>query len=100
MIIITDNKTETINTLAIISSLIDINDSGASIQKLFNTRFSDLPTELKPIIKTKNGKHELAFWCKDKKVFDLTRDLLNLDGKSGGYWSDATGNKSILINKE
>ncbi len=83
--------------LAILQHIIDSEeDEAVAVQKITNTRFSELPTKLKPVIKNGN-KHELAFWCVDRKVFDLTRDLLRLDTNSSGHWSSADGAKAALL---
>jgi len=70
------------------------------VHSILNTRFGDLPVELKPV--TKSGRREeVVFWCKDEKIFDKVRDLLNFgDAVGKGFWSDAQGNKVQLLDTE
>lgn len=67
------------------------------VHSILNTRFGDLPAELKPV--TKSGRRdEVAFWNKDDKVLDKVKDLLNFgDEKSKGFWSCAKGEKVTLL---
>jgi hypothetical protein len=80
----------------ILCHLLADDTSSSCVQNILNTRFRDLPAQLKPV--TKSGKrHELAFWCVDKQVFDQTRKLLNFEGKGKGFWSDADCKKVTLL---
>lgn len=70
-----------------------------SVQNLLNYRFSDLPTELKPVTKSGN-RHELAFWCRDKQIFDKVRDLLDFEEGKSGFWSDVDCKKVQLLDTD
>jgi hypothetical protein len=67
------------------------------INALLNKRLSDLPVGLRPMNKS-GRRHEIAFWCRDGKIFDKVRDLINFEGGSGkGFWSDVDGKRVKLL---
>ena len=69
----------------------------SEVQTFLNLRFGELPTTLRPI--TKEGKrHELVFWCRDGKVYDKVRDLVNFSQEKGkGFWGDVDCKKVTLL---
>ena len=70
------------------------------VHSILNTRFGDLPVCLKPVTKT-GRRDEVAFWCKEDKILDKVRDLLNFAEEKGkGFWSDAKGEKVQLLDTE
>jgi len=86
--------------LCIIEYMLNGQSSADIVHKLFNYRLSDLPPEYKPTIKLKQ-KHILANWCKDGRVYDNVRSLINFEGTADtGFWSTITGEKAVLIEKE
>lgn len=83
--------------LDILEFMISEYDSPAMcVQKILNMRFRNLPACLKPIAKA-GRRHEIAFWCKDKEVFDQVKSLLNFGSQGKGFWADANGDKVTLL---
>ena len=83
--------------LSIIDFVLQDASEPAAVQKLLNMRFSDVPTEYRPV--TKNGnKHEVAFWVRNGVISDRVKDLIDFSnvGKQGG-WCDVDGEKVTLI---
>jgi len=70
----------------------------AIVHALLNTRFSDLPVEIKPLYKVGNSTM-VAYWCKGKVVSDKVLDLLKFDTKEKGYWCDEKGKEVKLLEK-
>ncbi len=70
----------------------------AAIQALLSTRFACLPTEFKPMIKSKDGKCEIAMWCRGKTIYDRVKDLIDFEvtGQAGS-WSNVSGEKAEII---
>ena len=86
------------DALAILEYVLYAGTMSSIIQKLLNLRFSDLPIDVRPMMK--NGKRkEVAFWDKDGKICDKIIDLINFDGGPKGYWIDMDGGKVQLIDK-
>jgi hypothetical protein len=83
--------------LNIIDHTISKESFSASVSDLLNTRFSDLPSEMKPFAKI-NRKMQLAFWNTGTRVTDMVKDLIDLEKKkTKGFWCDLNGNKVELI---
>jgi hypothetical protein len=71
--------------------------SSAIVHKLLNTRFSDLPIAVRPIIKP-NRKYEVAFWTCGRVVSDRVKDLIDFNGVGGsGAWTDMDGKKHEIV---
>jgi hypothetical protein len=72
----------------------------AAVQQLLNTRFLDLPVDLKPV--TKSGRrYEVAFWHRDGQVLDKVKDLIDFTGKGGaGFWCDVNGGRIQLLDSK
>lgn len=67
-----------------------------AVHKLLNWRFSNLPIELRPLIK--NGRKKMvAHWTREALVSDKVKDLIDwaASGKKG-HWSDVDGGKVKL----
>jgi len=74
--------------------------SSAKVQNILNTRFRDLPAELRPINRA-GHRHDVAFWCVDNKIHDQIKYLLNFEGGGKGFWSSPECKKvSLLDTKE
>jgi predicted nucleic acid-binding Zn ribbon protein len=70
----------------------------SAIQVLLNTRFACLPTELKPMIKSKDGKYEVAMFTRGKTIYDRVKDLIDWENsKQAGNWTDINGEKAEII---
>lgn len=83
--------------LSILQFILSKESFSAAVSALLNTRFSDLPANLKPFTKT-GRRMELAFWCVDGRVSDMVKDLVNFKGfKTQGFFCDTEGNKVELI---
>jgi len=68
-------------------------NSAASIHKMLNIRFSDLPDGLKPMA-LKDDRKIVASWSRDGHVSDRVRDLVDWDDTSKqGQWTDIKGDK-------
>ena len=69
----------------------------ASVQKFLNVRFSDLPIDVRPIVK--NGRRkEVAFWCRNGNIYDKVCDLISFDAKGrSGYWCNVRGDSVELL---
>lgn len=86
--------------LAILEYMVsECESSSASVQKILNMRFIDLPVELKPIAKI-GKRHEICFWCKDGQVSNQIKSLLNFEGGPKGSWSDANCEKVELLDTQ
>ena len=67
------------------------------VQRLLNTRFADLPVEIRPVSK-KGNRHEIASWERSGIISDRVKDLIDFSGAGvQGRWSDIDGNKVTLI---
>ena len=77
--------------------LLKVNSVPAAIDKLLNIRLSQLPIELRPLVK--NGrKKEVAHWTRGALVSDKVKDLIDFEGTGGtAFWSDVDGNKVSLL---
>lgn len=86
--------------LSILDEILDDECSvPAKVQQIMNMRFSDLSFSIRPIYLQGNSKL-VAFWNKGGKIYDRVFALLNLeDEKDAGFWSDMSGNKVTLIDK-
>lgn len=82
--------------LSILDFILSTNSKPFAVNQLLNIRFSDLPFEKRPMYKS-GRKTEVAFWCKNGKVYDKVISLIGFDGKTTGNWSDANGEKVTLI---
>ena len=67
----------------------------AAVQTFLNTRFSDLPLEVRPVYKNGRSK-EVAFWEVDGKISDKVMSLVNFEGKQG-RWVDIEGNSVEIV---
>jgi len=78
---------------AILRHVFSGDNSAASIHKMLNIRFSDLPDGFKPMAE-KDEKRIVASWSRDGHVSDRVRDLVDWDatGKQGN-WTDIKGDK-------
>lgn len=86
--------------LSILSYILSNNTYPAAVSALINTRFADLPVELKPIAVV-DKRQELAFWNVDGRVTDLVKNLIDFEGgKSKGFFCDMEGKKVTLIDSE
>jgi hypothetical protein len=72
----------------------------AIVQKLLNTRFSDLPVEFQPIYKNENSGKTIAFLSRDGKIYDKVLNLLNLNLEKDAFWCNEKGEKVELIDLE
>lgn len=83
--------------LAIVCKLLKNESVGAAVQALLNTRFSDLPIELRPIYKD-GTRCRVAMWSANDMVSDKVRGLLRFekDAKSG-KWTDIDGESVTLV---
>lgn len=71
--------------------------SSYAIHKLLNMRFSDLHTELQPLVQDGRSK-EVAFWVRGVSVGDKVKDLIDFaDTGKKGTWGDVDGGKVKLI---
>jgi len=82
--------------LAIISSVLDSDNTPASVHKLLNLRFTDLPMDTRPVMKS-GRKKEVAFWNSSAGITDKVIGLINFEGAAGGKWCDINGNSVQLI---
>ena len=70
----------------------------AAVHALVNTRFACLPTEFKPMIKSKDGKYEVAMFTRGKTIYDRVKDLIDFDvTNQAGNWTDINGDKAEII---
>ena len=71
--------------------------AAASLHKLLNMRFSNLPLELQPMSKPGRAK-EVSFWSRGAQTYDKVKDLIDFEGVGKkGSWTDVDGNKMKLI---
>jgi len=83
--------------LAILDHILCEKDVPNTIQTLLNMRFSDLPIEVRPLSK-KGRRHEVAFWSRKDKKFDMVKELLDFEGVGkSGKWTDPNGESVQLI---
>lgn len=83
--------------LAILDRVLDEKDVPNTVQTLLNMRFSDLPVEVRPMSKT-GRRHEVAFWSRGDKKFDMVKELLDIEGVGkSGKWTDPNGESVQLI---
>lgn len=66
------------------------------VNAFLNYRYSDLPASVRPVMKA-GRRNETVFFCRGGKVSDKVKDLIDWEGKGGGFWSDADGKKVQLI---
>jgi hypothetical protein len=71
----------------------------AKVQKIMSQRFSDLPIGVRPMYQD-GRKSYVAFWSKDGKVYDRVVSLLNYGETKSGFWSDMSGKKVTLVDKQ
>jgi hypothetical protein len=83
--------------LAILDFILTNNSTPAAVQKLLNMRFSDLPTDLRPMIKV-GRKHEVAFYTRAAVTSDRVKDLIDWEeaGKKG-QWTNLDGETAQLL---
>jgi len=86
------------DALSILSFVLSGKSVPAIVHALLNTRFSDLPVEIKPLYKVGNAT-VVAYWCKGKVVSDKVLDLVEFEAKEKGYWSDEKGKEVKLLGK-
>ncbi len=84
------------NALKILDYVLQGESSSGVVQKLLNTRFSDLPMEVRPLCKSGKGK-EVAFWMVKERMGDKVKDLINFDDEGKGHWVDVNGEKATLL---
>jgi len=83
--------------LEILWSILSEASPGAAVHKLLNIRFSNLPTELQPLVQDGRSK-EVAFWIRGASISDRVKDLIDFSGdEKKGAWGDVDGNKVKLI---
>lgn len=84
---------------AIIAKLLENESVGAAVQALLNMRFSDLPIELRPVYKDKEGTQcRVAMWTADDVVGDKVLSLLRFDKDAkNGKWTDKDGESVELV---
>jgi hypothetical protein len=87
------------NALKILDTILRGETSSGVVQKLLNTRFSDLPIEVRPITKSGKGK-EVAFWMVKERMGDKVKDLIDFDDEGKGHWVDVNGKTATLIDME
>jgi hypothetical protein len=85
--------------LNIIEYVLQGESSSGVVQKLLNTRFSDLPVEHRPCTK-KDRRKEVAFWMLKDRMGDKVVDLINFEGEGTGHWVTADGEKATLIDMQ
>jgi len=72
------------------------NSVPSAVHKILNFRFSNLPIELRPLVKNGRSK-EVAHWSRESLVSDKIKDLIDWEGTGkAGSWSDVDGNKVKL----
>lgn len=83
--------------LEIVDYVLSLNSFSAAVSALMNTRFSDLPAELKPLANI-DKTCQLAFWCVDGQPSDRVKDLIcfNQETKTG-FFCDSNGKKVELL---
>jgi len=82
--------------LDIINYILHDESPPAAVQKLLNTRFTSLLSDLRPIIKGGRRK-EVAFWMTNDRVGDKVIDLINFTGSGRGYWTDVNGGRVTIV---
>jgi len=83
--------------LKILWSILSMDTPAAAVSKLLNMRFSNLPTEMQPLVKKGRAK-EVAFWSRGSSVSDKLKDLIDFSGEGKkGNWTDVDGNKAELL---
>jgi len=83
--------------LGILNHVLNTGSNAASIHKLLNIRFSDLPGNVRPMIRP-GRKLIVANWSDGNQVSDRVKDLVNWNGKGkSGFWSDINGEKSEVV---
>lgn len=70
--------------------------SSGKMQKLLNTRFSDLPVCIRPQYQ-EDKKILVAFWERDGKIYDKLFSLVNVETGKQGSWSSESGESVKLI---
>lgn len=71
-----------------------------AIQQFLNTRFLDLPTDIKPLTKT-GRRFEVAHWSRDGRLYDKVKDLIDFSGiGKTGFWADVDGKKVVLLDSK
>jgi len=82
--------------IEIIHHLLKTNSVASAIHKILNLRFSNLPIELRPLVKNGRSK-QVAHWTREALVSDKIKDLIDWSGLGKkGYWSDTDGEKVKL----
>ena len=83
--------------IAIITWVLDSHSVPAAVQKLLNMSFSNLPPDLRPIMKD-GRKHRVTFWARGNRVSDKVKDLIDWEGSGKtGAWTDLEGKKVSLL---
>ena len=82
--------------IQMICNVLEGETSSGIVQRLLNTRFADLPAEVRPMSK-KGRTKEVAFWMLRDRMGDKLLDLINFDGEGKGHWVTADGEKASLI---
>jgi len=83
--------------LDILDYILSCDSTARIIHKLLNLRFSDLPTELRPISKV-GRKHQVAHWARGASISDRVKDLIDWEGSgTAGKWADVDGEAVTLI---
>lgn len=84
--------------LAILRHVLSEKGTSASrMQKLLNTRFSDLPTAIRPCYQEEDEKIVTAFWERDGKIYDKLFSLVNVETGKAGNWCNEAGDSVKLI---
>jgi len=83
--------------LAIIEWILSSHPYASAVQKLLNMRFSNLPPDFRPMIKS-GRKYRVAFWARGSRISDRVKDLIDWEGSGkAGYWADIDGNKVDVL---
>jgi len=85
------------NALVILDYILS-NSVPTAVQKLLNSRFSDLPKiEFRPVIKV-GKKHETAWWSRNTSISDKVKDLIDWEGGGkAGRWTNIDGETATLL---
>lgn len=83
--------------LEILDYILSCESTARVVHKLLNLRFSDLPTEYKPMMKD-GRKHRVANWSRGAEISDRIKSLVDWDNTGAvGRWTDIDGEKVDLI---
>lgn len=82
--------------ISILDHILKTNSGAAAVSKILNLRLSELPVELRPLIK--DGKRKIvAHWAREALVGDKIKDLIDWEGTGKkGHWANTDGEKVKL----